>query len=93
MNIKFYQRGNPGFKSKIFSLDFTLIFLLLLLGIISFFAMYSTEQGNLDYYTKNHIYRFFTFFIIFILLSFVRIELMYKFSYSIKLYLHTFCSL
>ena len=53
-NNYFYKR-NLSFKDKILSLDFKLIFLVLLLGIISFFAMYSTERGNFDYYTKNHI--------------------------------------
>ena len=65
MERNYFQQRNLNFKDKILSLDFKLIFLVLLLGIISFFAMYSTERGNFDYYTKNHIYRFFTFFIIF----------------------------
>ena len=32
----YYQRGNLSFKDKILSLDFTLIFLVLLLGVIVF---------------------------------------------------------
>ena len=58
MERNYFQQKNLSIKDKILSLDFKLIFLILLLGIISFFAMYSTERGNLDYYTKNHIYRF-----------------------------------
>ena len=50
INNNFYK-GNLSFKDKFFSLDFYLIFLVLILGIISFFAMYSTEQGNFGYYT------------------------------------------
>ena len=53
-----FESGNKNFLDKFKSLDFTLIFLILLLGVISFFAMYSTERGNFDYYTKSHIYRF-----------------------------------
>ena len=61
MESNYFYKGNLSFKEKILSLDFKLIVLVILLGIISFFAMYSTERGNFDYYTKNHIYRFFTF--------------------------------
>ena len=81
MERNYFQQKNLSIKDKILSLDFKLIFLILLLGIISFFAMYSTERGNFDYYTKNHIYRFFTFFIIFIVISFINIRLLHKFAY------------
>jgi len=77
MQSNYFHKSNLNFKDKILSLDFKLIFLILLLGIISFFAMYSTERGNFDYYTKNHIYRFFTFFIIFIAISFKSAYLFY----------------
>ena len=71
----YFQRGNVTLREKILSLDFLLIFLILLLGIISFFAMYSTERGNFDYYTKSHVYRFFVFFLIFITVSFFNINI------------------
>ena len=76
-----FYRGNLSFKDKIFSLDFKLMFLILLLGIISFFTMYSSEQGKLGYYTLSHIYRFTAFFLIFILVSFIDIRFWYKTSY------------
>ena len=81
MKSNYFYKRNLSFKDKILSLDLKLIFLVILLGIISFFAMYSTERGNFDYYTKNHIYRFFTFFIIFIAISFINIQLWYKSAY------------
>ena len=81
MKRDYFRKSNLGFKDKILSLDFKLIFLILLLGIISFFAMYSTERGNFDYYTKNHIYRFITFFIVFIAVSFINIRLWHKSAY------------
>ena len=81
MERNYFQQSNLSIKDKVLSLDFKLIFLVLLLGIISFFAMYSTERGNFDYYTKNHIYRFFTFFIIFIFIAFINIQLWYKSAY------------
>ena len=76
-----FQKGNLNFKDKFLSLDFLLIFLVLLLGIISCFAMYSTEQGKLGYYTESHIYRFCIFFITFLVVSFFSINFWYKTSY------------
>ena len=52
----YFDKGSLSFRDKILSLDFILIFLILSLGILSFFAIYSTERGNFDYYTKNHVY-------------------------------------
>ena len=76
-----FQRTNSNFKDKIADLDYTLIFLILLLGVISVFAMYSTERGNFDYYTKSHLYRFCIFFCLFILISFLKIQFWFKFAY------------
>ena len=76
-----FHRGNLNLKDKLMGLDYFLIFLVLLLGFISFFAMYSTEQGKLGYYTQSHIYRFSIFFIIFILFSFFKINFWYKSAY------------
>ena len=77
----YFHKGNLSFRDKFFSLDFFLIFLILLLGIISFFSMYSTEQGKFDYYTKSHLYRFFTFFFLFIVISFFRVSFWHKTAY------------
>ena len=77
----YFQSKNKSFSEKILSLDFHLIFLILLLGIISFFAIYSTERGVFGYYTQSHIYRFFFFFSFFILLSFVNVDFWFKFAY------------
>ena len=81
MIIQQYSQKNLSFRDKILSLDFTLIILVLILGIISFFAMYSTEQGKFGYYTQSHIYRFCVFFLFFIFLSFFQISTWYRFSY------------
>jgi len=77
----YLHRENLGFKDKIFALDYILVFLVLLLGIISIFAMYSTEQGNYGYYTQSHLYRFCAFFSLFIILSFFDVKLWFKISY------------
>ena len=47
---------------KINSLDFILIFCILILGIISSLSMYSTDGGELLYHTRSHIIRFIVFF-------------------------------
>jgi len=81
MITNYFSRGNLGFREKILSLDFQLIFLVLLLGVISFFAIYSTERGNFGYYTQNHLYRFFIFFLLFLFISFVKIDFWHKSAY------------
>ncbi len=55
-----------SFRDKVFSLDIILIVSILLLGIISCFAMYSTDGGEFAYHTKSHIVRFFIFFFYFL---------------------------
>jgi len=77
----YFEKSNISFRQKILSLDYQLIFLVLLLGVISFFAMYSSERGNFDYYTKSHFFRFCVFFLVFIFLGFVNIKFWYKSSF------------
>tara|TARA_B100001123_G_C15322784_1_gene1028519 strand:+ start:1852 stop:2976 length:1125 start_codon:yes stop_codon:yes gene_type:complete len=77
----YFHRGNYSFRDKLFSLDFLLISLILLLGIISIFAMYSTEQGKFGYYTQSHLYRFSVFFMVFIIISFFKIKFWYRSAY------------
>jgi len=77
----YFLKGNLSFRDKILSIDFQLFFLILLLGIISFFAMYSTERGNFGYYTLSHIYRFLIFFLLFIFFSFIKINFWHKNAY------------
>ena len=76
-----FQKSNQSISDKIISLDYLLIFLVLLLGIISFFTMYSTERGVFDYYTKSHIYRFCIFFLVFIAISFINIRFWHQSAY------------
>tara|TARA_Y100000590_G_scaffold74462_2_gene82228 strand:- start:749 stop:1873 length:1125 start_codon:yes stop_codon:yes gene_type:complete len=77
--------SNLSLKDKIFSLDMTLVLLVLLLGIISFFAMYSTDGGQFAYHTKSHIVRFVVFFILFISASFLQSNFWYNSSTFIYL--------
>ena len=55
-------QSHLSLTDKIFSLDLIMFFCILILGIISFFAMYSTDGGEFAYHTKSHIVRFFVFF-------------------------------
>jgi len=80
INQNLYKE-NLSFKDKILALDFPLIFLILLLGIISIFSMYSTEQGKFGYYTQSHLNRFIAFFLIFITISFFKINFWSKSAY------------
>jgi rod shape determining protein RodA len=70
-------------KDKINSIDYILVFSVLLLGIISMFAMYSTDGGEMKYHTKSHILRFCIFFLMFFLLSFIKIRFWHNTSYLI----------
>jgi len=59
-------QSNYSFREKLFSMDYILVFAILILGITSMFAMYSTAGGTYDYHTKSHILRFLVFFYYFL---------------------------
>ena len=69
------------FLEKIISIDYILLLVILLIGIISIFAMYSTDGGEFKYHTNSRILKFSTFFILFIILSFLRIKFWHSFAY------------
>ena len=70
-------------KDKLFSIDYILVFSILILGIISMFAMYSTDGGQFKYHTNSHILRFFVFFSLFFLVSLIQIRFWHDQSYLI----------
>ncbi len=76
-------QSHLSLRDKIFSVDIILFFSILILGIISLFAMYSTDGGEFLYHTKSHIIRFFVFFILFIAVSFFKINFWYNWSIPI----------
>ena len=53
-------------RSLLGNLDFTLLFAVLTLGIISIFAQYSSSGGEFDYHSRSHAIRFFVFFLVFL---------------------------
>ena len=75
------QASNYSFLDKLKSIDYLLILLILAIGSISVFAIYSTEGGKFSFYTKNHIIRLSVFFSLFLVLSFVRVSTWYKNAY------------
>ena len=66
-----FNQGRISFFEKIVSLDYILILIVLILGVISCFAMFSTDGGEFLYHTKSHIARFGIFFLLFLVLSFI----------------------
>ena len=72
---------NYSLFEKLKSVDYFLILIIMLIGAISVFAIYSTERGEFSFYTKNHLIRLLVFFGMFLVLSFVRITFWYKNAY------------
>ena len=74
-------------KEKFFNLDLILLFSILLLGIISVFAQFSSSGGNFDYYSKSHAVRFGVFFILFLVVAFTPIRFWHGTSFLMFLIL------
>ncbi len=73
-------QSSLSFKEKIYSIDYILLCSILILGVISMFAMYSTAGGTFDYHTKSHILRFIVFFFLFFVISFFDLKFWYRSS-------------
>jgi len=69
------------FFQKLRSFDYILFFLILILGIISVFAMYSSDGGVFSYHTKSHLVRFSLFFLMMIFISFINIKTWHALGY------------
>ncbi len=69
------------FFQKLRSFDYTLLFCIFLLGVISSFSMYSTDGGELLYHSKSHALRFIIFFTLMIVLSFLSIRFWHAIGY------------
>ena len=76
-------QSSLSFRDKFLSIDYILVFSILVLGIVSVFAMYSTDGGEFKYHTKSHILRFVLFFVMFFILSFIQIRFWHSTSYII----------
>ena len=76
-------QSNLSLRDKFQSLDFVLVLAILILGIISMFAMYSTDGGEFEYHTRSHIVRFSVFFLMFLIISFFQIRFWFATSFLI----------
>ena len=76
-------QSTHSLRDKIFSIDYILVLAILVLGITSMFAMYSTDGGEFKYHTNSHILRFFVFFGMFFVVSLIGIRFWHKTSYLI----------
>ena len=70
-------------RDKIISIDYILVCSILILGLVSILAMYSTDGGEFKYHTNSHILRFFVFFGMFFVVSFIQIRFWHSQSYLI----------
>ena len=76
-------QSSLNFRDKLASIDYVLVLSIFILGIVSMFAMYSTDGGEFKYHTESHILWFFVFFLMFLILSFVQIRFWHSTSYLI----------
>jgi rod shape determining protein RodA len=72
-------------REKFFNLDLILLLSILLLGIISIFAQFSSSGGTFDYYSKSHALRFSIFFLFFLGVSFTPIRFWHSSSFLLFL--------
>jgi len=73
--------SNYSFFDKLKVIDYFMIIIIMAIGAISVFAIYSTESGKFSYYTKNHLIRLLAFFVMFLVFSFIRISIWYRHAY------------
>ncbi len=66
---------------KLIKLNFLFLFIIILLSIIGFFALYSAANGNFDPWAKKHIIRFSITFLLLIIISLIDIKFLYKHAY------------
>ena len=81
MYIRSSYSDQLTFFQKLRSFDYIMLLCILVLGIVSSFAMYSTDGGELKYHTESHIIRFVIFFMMMIFISFINIKTWHTFGY------------
>ena len=69
------------FFQKLRSFDYILFLSILVIGVISGFAMYSSDGGELAYHTKSHLVRFSVFYVMMIFISFINIKTWHTVGY------------
>ena len=66
---------------KLAKLNFLFLFIIILLSIIGFFALYSAAGGSIDPWAKKQIIRFSVTFVLLIIISILDIKFLYKYAY------------
>ncbi len=69
------------FFQKLRSFDYILFLSILVVGVISGFAMYSSDGGELAYHTTSHLVRFSVFYVMMIFISFINIKTWHTVGY------------
>ena len=69
------------FFQKLKDYDYLLLMCILILSVVSIFAMYSTDGGKILFHTKSHFLKFSIFFPMMIMLSFINIKFWHAGSY------------
>ena len=62
------------FFQKVKQLDYILLLSILLLGAVSIVTMYSTDGGEIQFYTKSHFMKFIIFTALMLVISFFNIR-------------------
>ena len=70
-----------SFFQKVRNFDYILLFCILLLGLISAFSMYSTDNGEILFHTRSHVSKFVIFSVMMVTLSFLNIKFWHYFAY------------
>ena len=73
--------NNTNLLQKIKSLDYILLLCILILGIISFATMYSTDGGQILFHTKSHFVKFVIFTFLMLVISFLNIKFWFSIGY------------
>ena len=81
MYLQSQLSNQSTFFQKIKSIDYILLLCVLAIGVISGFAMYISDGGELLYHTKSHLIRFSVFFLMMFFLSFINIKTWHKVGY------------
>ena len=76
-----------NFLQKIVQLDYILLFCIFILGILSIATMYSTDGGQILFYTKSHFIKFIIFSTLMLVIAFFNIRFWFSLSYLFYLVL------
>ena len=70
-------------SAKLKKINYLFLFIIILLALIGYAALYSAAGGNFEPWAKKHILRFVIFFISLIIFSLIDIKILYKNAYII----------